>query len=140
MSVNTMMILVIEDNPGDAFLVEQMLKDLKLNLNVMVIEDGKRAVSVMMEAREQNPDLVILDLNLPRMNGVDVLACMKAESSLSSIPVIMMTSYLKGEDEIRARSLGASDYCIKPTSIDEMETTKIRLRAHLGTVSRKVES
>ncbi len=135
MSGNKMMVLIVEDNPGDAFLIEGMLKDLDLNLNVMVIEDGKQAVSVMMEGRERTPDLIILDLNLPRMNGFDVLAFMKAESSLGSIPVIVMTGSLRKEDEVRARSLGAADYCIKPATFIEIERARGCLKAQLEIIN-----
>ena len=89
----------------------------------------------MMEGRERTPDLVILDLNLPRMNGFDVLACMKAESSLGSIPVIVMTGSLRKEDEVRARSLGAADYCIKPATFIEIERARGCLKAQLEIIN-----
>ena len=75
---------------------------------------------------------MILDLNLPRMDGFDVLRMMKADDGLRSIPVVVMTGSLKKEDENKARSLGAADYCIKPATVEEMETTLMCLRGHLG--------
>ena len=121
MNENKIKVLVVEDNPGDAFLIEEMLRGLNLDLKVTQLGDGRQAMDALMAKGFISPDLVILDLNLPRVYGLDVLAYMKSIPALSSISVMIMTGYLKGEDEIRARSLGASDYCIKPTSIDEME-------------------
>ncbi len=134
MNGNKMRVLIVEDNPGDAYMIEEMLHDLKMELSITVIEDGKQAVETLLRAL--TPDMVILDLNLPRMNGFDVLACMKAESSLSSVPVIVMTGSLRREDEIKARSMGAAEYCIKPPTTIEMEVTKMCLRNHLEIISR----
>ena len=116
MSVGKMTVMIVEDNPGDVFLLEEMLKDIELDLNVMVIDDGKQAVSVLMREWSSTPDLVILDLNLPRMNGFDVLAYMKSSPALSDIPVIVMTGSLRDEDEVRARCMGVADYCLKPAT------------------------
>ncbi len=67
------------------------------------------------------PDLIILDLNLPRMDGFEVLDLMKKDDELRSIPVVVITGSLRSEDETRARSLGAIEYCIKPSTVEEMD-------------------
>ena len=99
MNENKIKVLVVEDNPGDAFLIEEMLRGLNLDLKVTQLGDGRQAMDALMAKGFISPDLVILDLNLPRVYGLDVLAYMKSIPALSFILVIMMTGYLKGEDE-----------------------------------------
>ncbi len=129
---NRIDVLIVEDNPGDVVIIEEMLKDLKIDLNITLAEDGLEAVNLLKNTGSVMPDLMILDLNLPRMDGFDVLRMMKADDGLRSIPVVVMTGSLKKEDENKARSLGAADYCIKPATVEEMETTLMCLRGHLG--------
>lgn len=68
------------------------------------------------------PDVVVLDLNLPKVHGFEVLRRMKASPSLRTLPVVIMTGSLNKDDEIRARDMGVSDYCIKPSRSDDFES------------------
>ena len=101
-------------------------------------EDGQEALDIMRRIGQYGGpalDLVILDLNLPKVGGFDVLKAMKADDELRSIMVVVMTGSLRAEDEVRARSMGATDYCIKPATLEEMGMTIKCLRGHLEAVS-----
>jgi CheY-like chemotaxis protein len=136
MSDNKLDVLIVEDNPGDAYIIKEMLKDLKLNLSITVAEDGQQALEIL-RVKSGTPNLVILDLNLPKINGFEVLSYMKASPTLALIPVVVMTGSLRSEDEQRSREMGAVDYCIKPATADEMERSEMRLRVHLESLSRE---
>ncbi len=131
MSDEKVKVLIVEDNPADAFMIEEMLKELKMELNIKIVEDGLEAVNLLKNKGNVVPDLIILDLNLPRMDGFDVLKLMKNADDLRTIPVVVLTGSLKKEDEVRARRMGADDYCLKPATVEEMETTMMCLRDHL---------
>ena len=137
MSDNKLEVLIVEDNPGDAYIIKEMLKDLKLNLGITVAEDGQQALEILKARRNGTPNLVILDLNLPKINGFEVLSYMKASPTLALIPVVVMTGSLRSEDEQRSRDMGAADYCIKPATADEMERSETCLKAHLESLSRE---
>lgn len=124
-------VLVVEDNPGDACLIEEMLDDLKLELKVTMAKDGQEALSILSDGRGNVPNLIILDLNLPKVDGFDVLKYMKESRKLSVIPVVVMTGSIRIEDEKRCRELGAVDYCIKPATSEEMDGTTLRLGKNL---------
>jgi chemotaxis family two-component system response regulator Rcp1 len=138
MSDNKLEVLIVEDNPGDAYIIKEMLKDLKLNLSITVAEDGQQALNILKAKQNGSPNLVILDLNLPKINGFEVLSYMKASPTLALIPVVVMTGSLRSEDEQRSREMGALDYCIKPATADEMERSETCLRAHLEPLSREM--
>lgn len=136
MSENKLEVLIVEDNPGDAYMIKEMLQDLKLKLNISVARDGQLALDILNDGNNALPGLVILDLNLPRVNGFDVLRFMKDSPKLKPIPVVIMTGSLRSEDEQRSRKLGAVDYCIKPATAEEIERSEMCLRAHLESLSR----
>lgn len=137
MSENMLEVLIVEDNPGDAYMIKEMLGDLNLTLKVTVAKDGQAALEILKGTKNGKPGLVILDLNLPKVNGFEVLAFMKSSQNLKSIPVVVMTGSLRAEDEQRSRELGAVDYCIKPSTADEMERSEMCLRAHLEPLSKE---
>jgi CheY-like chemotaxis protein len=127
----------VEDNPGDAYMIKEMLNDLNLSLSMTVAKDGQAALNILKSIQNGKPGLVILDLNLPKVNGFEVLTFMKSSQALRSIPVVVMTGSLRHEDEQRSRELGAVDYCIKPSTVDEMERSEMCLRAHLEPLSKE---
>jgi len=137
MSDDKLEVLIVEDNPGDAYMIKEMLQDLKLSMSIRVAKDGQAALNILKEGQSGAPGLIILDLNLPKVNGFEVLRFMKSSPSLRSIPVIVMTGSLRGEDEQTSRELGAVDYCLKPSTADEMERTAMCLRANLEPLSRE---
>jgi len=116
-------VLLVEDNRGDARLTEEILLEGRVAKTVTLAEDGDAALTLLRRAVEPGdkarPDLVILDLNLPRRDGREVLAEVKGDSRLSSIPVIVLTTSRAEADVERAYDLHANCYVVKPLDLDD---------------------
>ncbi len=116
-------ILLIEDNPGDIRLTQEALKEGKINNKLRVISDGAEATDFLFKRNQyQNaprPDLILLDLNLPKKNGQEVLAEIKADDNLKSIPVIILTISKAEEDIIRSYNLHANCFLVKPIELNK---------------------
>ncbi len=116
-------ILLIEDNPGDARLTQEALKEGKVKNNLQIVYDGVEATDFLFKRNKyQNaprPDLIILDLNLPKKNGQEVLAEIKADLNLKSIPVIILTISKAEEDIVRSYNLHANCFLIKPIDLNQ---------------------
>ena len=115
-------ILLVEDSPSDAKLTLTALKLAKVANQVSHVEDGVQAMEFLRRqgnyGASQRPDLVLLDLNLPRKDGREVLAEMKSDPALSSIPVVVLTTSKAEEDIIRSYQLHANCYITKPVNFD----------------------
>ncbi|MBF2021204.1 MAG: response regulator [Hydrococcus sp. C42_A2020_068] len=115
-------ILLIEDNPGDIELTKIALEDNKMTINLSVVEDGVEALKFLKKegkyANVPHPDLILLDLNLPKKDGREVLAEMKADPILKRIPVVILTTSQAEEDVLRAYNLCANCYITKPVDFD----------------------
>ena len=129
-------VLIVEDNPGDAYMINEMLRDLKMNLSISMAEDGQEALDILKDPTAKIPGLMILDLNMPRLNGFEVLEFMRSSAALRSIPVVVMTGSLRKADEQTCLGLGAVGYCIKPSSSEEIVRTRRCLKSHLEPLSR----
>lgn len=116
-------ILLIEDNPGDARLTQEALKDGKVRNILHIVYDGEEATDFLFKRNQYKnaprPDLIILDLNLPKKNGQEVLAEIKADDSLRSIPVIILSISKQEEDIIRSYNLHANCFLIKPIDLNQ---------------------
>ncbi len=116
-------LLLVEDNPGDIRLTEEALKDGPVRVRLSVAKDGVEAVEFLnRQGRFKNaprPDLILLDLNLPRKNGREVLAEIKADPDLRQIPVVVMTTSKSEQDIERAYDLNANCYITKPIELDD---------------------
>jgi two-component system, chemotaxis family, response regulator Rcp1 len=116
-------ILLVEDNPGDVRLTREALREGKVHNNLAVASDGVEAVAYLRKqgeyAKAVRPDLILLDLNLPRMDGREVLAEIKADPILRNIPVVVLTSSQAEEDIVRAYDLHANCYVTKPVDLDQ---------------------
>jgi two-component system response regulator len=116
-------ILLVEDNPGDADLVRIALEENKLCNHLHVAEDGELALEFLRRqgryTRAPRPDLILLDLNLPRKDGREVLAEIKADESLRRIPVVVLTTSAQDEDVLRVYNLNANCYVTKPMDFDQ---------------------
>jgi two-component system response regulator len=116
-------ILLIEDNPGDVRLMQEALKDGKVKNNLHIIDDGVEATDFLFKRNKYSnvprPDLIILDLNLPKKNGQEVLAEIKADPGLKSIPVIVLTISKAEEDIIRSYNLHANCFLNKPINLNK---------------------
>ena len=116
-------IILIEDNPGDARLTQEALNEGKVKNNLHIVYDGVEATDFLFKRNEYQdaprPDLIILDLNLPKKNGQEVLAEIKADDSLKSIPVIILTISKAEEDIVRSYNLHANCFLIKPIDLNQ---------------------
>ena len=116
-------ILLVEDDDGDIELTREALVDSKLTVNLHVVQDGVAAVKYLRQQGEYQgatpPDLVLLDLNLPRKDGREVLEDIKNDPHLKRIPVIVLTTSDTEEDIIRSYNLGVNCYVQKPVGMEE---------------------
>ncbi|RAU21505.1 response regulator [Paramagnetospirillum kuznetsovii] len=115
-------ILLVEDNPGDARLAQEALKEGRMTSRLKVVVDGVEAMAYLRRegqyAGSPRPNLVLLDLNLPRKDGRQVLAEMKAEEELRRIPVVVLTTSQAEQDIMRSYDLHANCYITKPVDLD----------------------
>jgi CheY-like chemotaxis protein len=137
-------ILLVEDDPGDVAMTKEALGESKMHVNLRVVADGEEAVSYLRRMPPfddaPRPDLVLLDLNLPRLSGREVLAIVKADPDLLRIPVVILTTSEAEEDVLRSYDLHANAYVTKPVGfasfvsvvrqIDEFFLTIVRLPGH----------
>ncbi|NMG18818.1 response regulator [Brasilonema bromeliae] len=116
-------ILLVEDNPGDVQLTQIALEDSKISVNLSVAADGVEAIAFLRKQENYTqvptPDLILLDLNLPRKDGREVLAEIKADQILKRIPVVVLTTSGAEEDVLRAYNLCANCYIKKPVDFDQ---------------------
>lgn len=116
-------ILLVEDNPGDVRLTREALSDAKVANNLHVVEDGVEALDFLRRngnhSSKPRPHLVLLDLNLPRKDGREVLEEMKSDHKLKRIPVIVLTTSDSDEDVLRAYDLHVNAYITKPLDLDQ---------------------
>jgi len=116
-------ILFVEDNPGDVRLTQEALREAKMRVNVRVVWDGEEAIEYLRKegqyADALRPDLILLDLNLPKKSGREVLAEIKADRDLRSIPVVVLTSSKAEEDIAKTYNLHANCYVTKPADLDQ---------------------
>jgi two-component system, chemotaxis family, response regulator Rcp1 len=113
-------ILLVEDNPGDVRLTREALKDWGHPTRLTVAADGVQALEALRHdpAEGQLPDMILLDLNLPRLGGREVLHAIKSSSTLRHIPVIILSSSDDGDDVQAAYDLQANCYVVKPVDLD----------------------
>ena len=116
-------ILLVEDNPGDVRLTQEALKEGKVLNQMSVAKDGVEAMEFLHRTGEyaeaERPDLILLDLNLPRMDGREVLAEIKADKALRRIPVVILTTSKAEEDVLKTYDLHANCYITKPVDLDQ---------------------
>ena len=121
-SVETIDILLVEDNPGDVRLTKEALKDAKVLNDVHVVQDGVEAMLFLHRegkfSKMPTPDLILLDLNLPKKDGREVLAEIKQDEKLKRIPVVVLTTSKADEDIIRSYNLHANAYITKPVDLN----------------------
>jgi two-component system, chemotaxis family, response regulator Rcp1 len=116
-------ILLVEDNPGDVRLSIEVLRDAKVHNHLNTVGDGVEALSFLRKegkyADAPHPDLILLDLNLPKKDGREVLAEIKADDHLKRIPVVVLTTSQSEEDILKAYELHANCYISKPVNLDQ---------------------
>ena len=116
-------ILLIEDNPGDVELVHEALQHGKVLNRISVATDGEAALDFLNHARgfenAPRPDLILLDLNIPKKDGFEVLKEIKDHASVSNVPVVILTSSQADRDVVKSYNLGANCFISKPVDVDE---------------------
>ena len=116
-------ILLLEDEPADAFLFKVALKEAKLFANLHHVVDGQEGLDFLYKKNsytdKPRPDLIFLDLNMPRVNGCEFLKVVKANEQLSDIPVIVLTTSDVESDIVRSYQLGAASYISKPVDMQQ---------------------
>jgi two-component system, chemotaxis family, response regulator Rcp1 len=116
-------ILLVEDNPGDVRLTREALKDGKIVNTLHVAEDGVDALAFLRREGKYHsavrPELILLDLNLPKKDGREVLAEIKADKELKRIPVVILTSSAAEQDIVKSYNLHANCYVTKPVDLDQ---------------------
>ena len=119
-------ILLVEDNPGDVRLTVEGLKESKVRNNLHVARDGVEAMEFLRREGQHTgavrPDLILLDLNLPRMDGREVLLEIKSDAKLKTIPVVVLTTSRAEHDVLRSYELQANCYITKPVDLEQFIT------------------
>jgi CheY-like chemotaxis protein len=137
-------VLLVEDDPGDVLMTREAFEDNKVANRLAVVSDGVSALEYLRKegqyAQAPTPDLILLDLNLPRMDGREVLQALKNDDELRRIPVVVLTTSEAEEDVLRSYSLHANAYVTKPVDfdrfidvvrqIDEFFVSVVRLPGH----------
>ena len=132
--VNAIEILLVEDNPRDAELTIRALKKKNLANSLFHVEDGVEALDFLFARGKYSdrdildaPKVVLLDLKLPRINGLEVLSAIKADQRTQSIPVVVVTSSAEDPDVKTAYQLGANSYVIKPVQFDSFMDAMVKV-------------
>jgi chemotaxis family two-component system response regulator Rcp1 len=119
-------ILLVEDNPGDVELTVKALQNGKLKNDISIASDGEEALRYLRRQGQHGqavrPDLIFLDLNLPRMDGREVLSAIKADAALRDIPVVVLTSSAAERDIVESYKLQANCYVTKPVDLEQFLT------------------
>jgi len=125
MSINEVEILLVEDNPRDAELAMRALKKRNLTNKLVWVKDGAEALDFIFgpNSKEDSkvrrrPKVVLLDLKLPRVSGLDVLRRLKSDPKTMTIPVVVLTSSCEEQDIVRSYELGVNSYIVKPVNFD----------------------
>ncbi|HWO31672.1 MAG TPA: response regulator [Candidatus Acidoferrum sp.] len=115
-------VLLVEDSPGDVRLTREAFKDAKVHINLHVASDGAKAMAFLKReseyAKAPRPDLILLDLNLPKKDGREVLEEIKEDPSLKTIPVVILTTSSSEADILRSYQLHANCYITKPVGLE----------------------
>jgi len=118
-----MRILVVEDNPADIRIIQEVFQDFKTNIQLYISRDGIEALDFLNKKGKYedmpNPDLILLDLNLPRKNGIELLNEIKKDEDLKDIPVIILTTSNNKEDILNTNKFGVNCFITKPIGFDE---------------------
>lgn len=143
-NVRVVDVLLVEDDPGDVLMTQEAFADYKVHNRLHVVNNGVDALAFLRKEGEYadvpSPDLILLDLNLPKMDGREVLAAIKADPAMRSTPVVILTTSEAEEDVLRSYDLHANAYVTKPVDferfidvvrrIDEFFVTVVRLPSH----------
>lgn len=133
-------VLLVEDDPGDVMIAREALHAADLDTRLDVVSDGVQALDFLRQRGEfagvGRPDIILLDLNLPRMSGHEVLAAVKSDPRLRRIPVVVLTTSTSAEDVSRSYDLHANVYVPKPVDFHDFAAVVKKIDEFFGTVVR----
>ncbi len=138
----TLSLLLVEDNEDDVLIAQRAFKEFKFISSVSVARDGQEALDLLTGSGSRagqkplHPSIILLDITLPLMDGIALLKRLKADASLRSIPVVMLTTSSRQEDIARSYENGAASYLTKPASLDEFLELARRFEQYWVSVSR----
>ena len=107
-------ILLVEDDQVDAMTVKRALKEIKVTNRLDIVNNGEAALTFLRNSENENPGIILLDLNMPKMNGIEFLKIAKKDESLKKIPVVVLTTSKEDQDKVDSFNLGVAGYMIKP--------------------------
>ena len=135
----TLRILLVEDDPGDVLIAQEALAASELTTRLDVVSDGVEAIDYLHRRGEyedvDRPDLILLDLNLPRMSGHEVLAAVKVDSELRRIPIVVLTTSAAVEDIVKSYDLHANVYVSKPVDFDTFALVVKQIDDFFGSIA-----
>ena len=118
-------VLLVEDNPDDVLLTERALRQSKIANELIVCGDGVEALDYLLDESKELPAVVLLDLNLPRVNGIEVLQKLRQTPRTAIVPVVVLTTSREESDLVRSYTLGANSYIVKPVDFEQfVEATR----------------
>ncbi|WP_089157892.1 response regulator [Micromonospora sp. NBS 11-29] len=131
-------ILVVDDDPGDVLMIEEALEESDVEKVIDVVADGEEAMEFLRRegrhAEAQRPDVILLDLNMPRMDGRQVLGEVKRDESLRTIPIVVLTTSNADTDVVSSYTLQANAYVTKPIDLDDFNDVVRRIDEFFGRV------
>ena len=122
-------ILLVEDDKVDAMTVQRALKEIKVKNSLEITENGEEALAYLRDSNHERPCVILLDLRMPRMGGIEFLEIIKSDSSLKRIPVVVMTTSREEQDVVNSFNLGVAGYIVKPVDyrrfVETMKTVNL---------------
>lgn len=115
-------ILLVEDDRVDAMTVKRAIRQIKLNHPLVHVENGEEALEYLQDDDNEKPWIILLDLNMPKMNGIEFLQVAKAKEALRTIPVVVLTTSKEQQDRIESFTFGVAGYMIKPVDYKQFVT------------------
>ena len=120
-------ILLVEDNSDDAMLTTRVLKKSNASVVIERVEDGQEALDYLFNDENEIPSLILLDLKMPRVDGLEVLYKLKTDQKKKTIPIVMLTSSKEESDIIKSYALGVNAYIVKPVDYEQYVTALTQL-------------
>ena len=112
-------ILLVEDDVVDVMTVKRALKEIKITNPLIVAGNGEEALEYLIDGKNEKPGIILLDLNMPKMNGIEFLKIAKKDEALRSVPVVVLTTSQEEQDKVDSFDLGVAGYMIKPVDYQQ---------------------
>ncbi len=116
---NTEPILLVEDDQVDAMTIQRALKAINVTNQLFIARDGEEGLALLRDSENKRPCLILLDLNMPRMNGIEFLNVIKRDAALKRIPVVVLTTSSEEQDRLDSFDLGVAGYMVKPVDYEQ---------------------